>query len=161
MLSRCYSEECQAKHPTYIGCSVAQEWLTFSAFRAWVVTQPWGGKQLDKDIIVPGNKVYSPETCVFVTGALNTFLCDNGAARGEWPLGVDWHKQNGKFDSRCSNPFTGKREHLGYFDNPQAAHEAWRSRKHELACKYAEMQNDPRITQALRARFATPQTVKE
>lgn len=71
MLMRCYSDKFQAKHPTYTGCSVCDEWLTFSSFRRWMIAQNWQGKQLDKDIRVNGNKVYSPETCCFVTHADN------------------------------------------------------------------------------------------
>jgi hypothetical protein len=118
-------------------------------------TQPWAGNQLDKDILVPGNKVYSPETCVFVSSALNSFLLDHGRARGKWPLGVGPHKMTGKFRARCSNPFTGKEESLGMFSDPADAHEAWRARKHEHALRYADMQSDPRVADALRSRFSS------
>ena len=33
MLKRCYSPELQERQPTYKGCSVSKEWLTFSNFR--------------------------------------------------------------------------------------------------------------------------------
>lgn len=56
--------------------------------------------------------------------------------------------------ARCNNPFTLARECLGFFQDPDAAHEAWRARKHEHACVYADMQTDPRIAKALRARYA-------
>lgn len=155
MLNRCYNTKTQARYPTYIGCTVAPEWLSFSAFRAWMLTQDWEGKHLDKDLLVIGNKLYSPEMCVFVPGKLNTFLNDCGSARGDWPVGVDLHKSSGKFRANCCNPLTGKREYLGLFGCPDSAREAWRARKHELALRYADQQTDPRIAQALRARYAT------
>lgn len=68
MIKRCYSTKCQEKFPTYKGCSVSADWHTFSNFKAWMEKQNWEGKQLDKDILIEGNKVYSPETCVFVSG---------------------------------------------------------------------------------------------
>ena len=48
MLQRCYSKSYQEKHPSYKGCSVCEEWLTFSNFKAWMETQDWKGKSLDK-----------------------------------------------------------------------------------------------------------------
>lgn len=157
MLGRCYNAKCHAKHPTYIGCTVAPEWLSFSAFRAWMLAQEWEGKELDKDILIQGNKVYGPDACVFVPANLNLFMNDNRSVRGEWPTGVSWHKASGKFSSRCCNPFTGKREQLGLFTCPDAAHEAWRQRKYQHACAYADQQADRRIAQALRANYIRKQ----
>lgn len=153
MLKRCYSAKLQAKYPSYIGCSVVPEWLSFMAFRAWMIRQNWVGMELDKDLLFPGNKVYSPNTCVFISDALNKFTTDSAAARGEWPLGVDWRKHSGRFRALCSNPFTGKREHLGYFTCSDAAHEAWRKRKHEIALQLAAEQTDPRLAAALTTRY--------
>lgn len=153
MLRRCYSVKSHKERPTYIGCSVALEWLIFSNFRAWMIQQDWEGNQLDKDILITGNKVYSPETCAFVSGQLNSFMANSGAARGEWLIGCYWNKQNKKFLARCNNPFTKKQEFLGYYDIQIPANLKWRTRKHELALVYADMQTDPRIAQALRTRF--------
>lgn len=154
MIRRCYSIKFQSRCPTYSGCVVIHEWHSFSVFRAWMLTQPWEGNQLDKDILYPGNKVYGPDTCVFVSRQLNIFLTDRFALRGEWPIGVSWHKRIGKFTSHCNNPFAGNLEFLGYFVCPSAAHEAWRARKHEHACRYADMQTDTRISDALRIRYS-------
>lgn len=153
MLDRCYSPKFHDRYPTYRGCSVEPSWLSLSEFSGWMVMQDHEGKHLDKDILAPGNKVYSPDTCVFIPTQLNNFLTDAGASRGEWPIGVCRYKRNGKFVSKCNNPFTGKYEHIGYFPCPDAAHKAWRARKHEHACAYADMQTDPRIAAALRSRY--------
>ena len=157
MLDRCYSVKYQEKYPTYRDCSVSAEWLTFSNFRSWVLTQDWEGKQLDKDLLVEGNKVYSANTCVFVSPLVNTFTLDNGAARGEWKIGVYWNKEKGKFQSQCSNPFNKKRENLGYFTSEQEAHEAWAKRKLELAKELAAVQTDQRVAKALIDRYSKPQ----
>lgn len=149
MLVRCYSAKCQEKNPTYKGCSVSDEWLVFSKFKAWMADQDFEDKELDKDLLIEGNKIYSAETCVFVTPMVNTFTLDCGAARGEWLIGMYWDKRREKFQSRCSNPFTGKREHLGMFTCEQAAHNAWLRRKTELAHELAAVQTDPRIAKAL------------
>lgn len=159
MLKRCYSTKKQKLNPTYEGCTVSDEWLTFSNFKAWMEKQDWEGKQLDKDLLVEGNKVYSAETCVFVTQTVNLFTNDHGAKRGVWKIGVTWSKGKGKFQSQCSNPFTKKRGHLGYFTCEQEAHEAWRKRKLELAYELAAIQTDPRVAKALIERYSKPQTI--
>ena len=154
MLRRCYSAVEQARYPTYIGCSVCDEWLTFTNFKRWMENQDWEGKQLDKDLLVEGNKVHSPENCVFVDNVTNSFMLANDASRGEWPIGVHFDKGKGKFRVQCRNPFSKKQERLGRFTCPQEAHKAWLERKHELACQLADLQSDVRVAQALRLRYA-------
>ncbi len=151
MLTRCYSEKCQEKHPTYALCSVSDCWFTFSNFRAWVLTQQWEGMEIDKDILVKGCKLYSSETCVFVSQSLNLFLTDRDRLRGEYPLGVT--KAGNMFRARCRNPFTLRSDSLGNFGSAHRAHLAWLKKKHEHACTYADMQTDPRIAEALRNRY--------
>jgi hypothetical protein len=154
MLKRCYSAKWQEKNQTYKGCSVSNEWLTFSNFKAWMKKQDWEGKDLDKDILIEGNKVYSSDTCVFVTRMVNTFTIDSGASRGEWLIGTCWDKRAGKFRSMCNNPFTKKLEYLGLFTTEQEAHEAWAKRKLELARELASIQTNPRVAKALFDRYS-------
>jgi hypothetical protein len=122
------------------------------AFRKWVLTQDWEGKQLDKDLIIEGNKVYRPEACVFVSNELNSFNTDRAADRGKWPIGVRQHK-SGRFISRCSNPFNKEFEYLGMFDTPEEAHMAWKIRKHEHSLTWSSKVDDPRLKQALQTRY--------
>lgn len=149
MLERCYSAKGQDKRPTYKGCSVSEDWLTFSNFKAWMEKQDFEGKHLDKDLLFEGNKVYSADTCVFVTRAVNNFTIDSKASRGEWLIGASWNKQTEKFVSTCNNPFTKKGDYLGYFTCEQDAHNAWLKRKLELAHELAAEQEDPRVAKAL------------
>ena len=153
MLERCYSHKSQERRPTYKGCSVSEEWLTFSNFRRWMEKQDWEGMQLDKDILFEGNKVYSKETCVFVTKAVNMFTTDRGNDRGECLIGVDCHKASGKFQSRCRNPFTKKGEYLGLFTCELEAHQEWLKRKLEFATLLAVEQTDSRVAKALISRY--------
>lgn len=153
MISRCYNKKHHLKQPTYENCTVCEEWLSFSNFKAWMEQQDWEGKELDKDLLFIGNKLYSPETCVFVSSTTNGFTLDCRATKGDWPIGVSFHKFHNKFGARCQNPFIKKLEHLGYFECPQMAHEAWRKRKHELACQLADLQTDDRVANALRTRY--------
>jgi hypothetical protein len=153
MLKRCYSAKYQEKLPTYKGCSVAEEWLTFSKFKSWMETQDWEGKHLDKDLLKHGNKVYGSEYCIFVSPQVNCFMTECTSLRGEWPIGVYWNKEKKKFRSRCCNPFTKKEEHLGYFTCPDEAHRAWLKRKREHAITLAALQTDPRVAKALIDRY--------
>jgi len=136
MVVRCYSERELARYPTYIGCSVSSEWLLFSNFRKWMETQDWKGKHLDKDILVEGNKIYSPTTCVFVTSAVNALFTDHGAARGECPLGVSWHKDTRKYIASCNNG-EGKMKHLGLYESTDSAEAAYCAYKSVLVRKVA------------------------
>ena len=153
MLARCYAVNRQRQHMAYIGCSVCAEWLTFSKFKAWMETQDWEGKHLDKDILVHGNNIYSPNTCVFVSPALNMFLTGRAAMRGDYPIGVSFHKKSGKFCSSISNPFSNKQEHLGLFITPEEAASKWLTRKREFAKIYAELQDNYLVSLAILKRY--------
>lgn len=161
MLKRCYSAKYQERKPTYKGCTVSSEWLTFSSFKAWMEKQDWEGKNLDKDLLFQGNKIYGADTCVFVTGTVNNFTVDRGNDRGEWLIGVCWHKRNAKFQSQCRNPLTNKKEYLGYLTCEQEAHQAWQARKLELAHELAAIQTDPRVAKALIDRYSKPQIIED
>ena len=154
MLARCYSKKLLESYPSYSGTSVCSEWLSATAFKKWVEQQDWSGKCLDKDIIVPRSKLYSPKTCAFVLTATNLFVVASDASRGDYPIGVSLFKPTGKFFARCGNPFTGKQEHLGYFSTPEEAHEVWRKRKHELAQQVAAKELDLRVVEALKKRYS-------
>lgn len=153
VLKRCYSEKYKERKPSYAGCSVCEEWLTFSNFKAWMEKQDWRGKQIDKDIISAGNKIYSPENCAFVDDVTNSFVTDCSRSRGPHLIGAIWSKEWKKFAAACRDPFIKKGCHLGYFNDELSAHLAWKKRKHELACQLADLQTDERVAQALRVRY--------
>lgn len=157
MLERCYSSKLQERRPTYKNCTVSKEWLTFSNFRNWMEKHQWEDLQLDKDLLVEGNKIYSAETCVFVSRTVNMFTIDRGAARGEWLIGVYWDEDRKKFRAQCRNPFSKKLEYRGCFTCELEAHKAWQKRKLELAKQLAAIQTDPRVAKALIDRYSKPQ----
>lgn len=112
MLERCYSEKLHSRNPTYIGCSVCDEWQSFSNFKKWFDGNYVEEFHLDKDIILEGNKIYSPEFCRFVPQYLNKLLTDSRNARGDLPLGVteckpDHHprKVNSTYRAFCNNGY--------------------------------------------------------
>ena len=158
MIERCHSTKVQERYPTYIGCSVCEEWLKFSNFKAWMETQEWEGKQLDKDLLFPGNKVYSPETCVLTDSRVNAFLLESNASRGQYMIGVCYNKRDSKFLACCRDG-KGRPKYLGYFNNELEAHKAWLSFKLKLAHQLASEQTDPRIAKALIDRYENYVTI--
>lgn len=152
MLKRCYYPEYHALNPTYNGCAVCKEWHNFQNFSRWYYENcPKDGfsYQLDKDLKVIGNKIYSPETCLFVSSVVNSFTIDSGASRGEYMIGVYFNKASGNFQSWCNNPLTKRKEYLGRHNNEINAHMAWRKRKSELAYDLAMIQDRDEVKQAL------------
>lgn len=150
MLGRCYSANCQKKQPTYIGCSVVEEWHLFSNFERWFSENYFEGAALDKDILNQGNKVYGPDTCVFIPRALNNLLLDHRAARGEYPLGVIFRKSSQKYIAQINT--TEGHRHLGCFTTALEAHKAWQLAK--IAAIEAAETNNPRVRVALDRRAA-------
>lgn len=67
MIERAYCEKYHAKRPTYADCTVVAEWHNFQVFAEWFEGNAVAGLELDKDILVDGNRVYGPEFCLFVT----------------------------------------------------------------------------------------------
>lgn len=135
ILMRAYSESYHKNQPTYRNVIVCDEWLTFSNFRKWFIKNHRDGYSLDKDLLVIGNRVYSPDTCIYVPTWLNCFILGSGARRGNFKIGVTWHKYDNKFIAQCHNPKDKglKSEHLGLFDDEDSAHSAWLTRKLEIA----------------------------
>lgn len=129
MLSRAYCPKYQARQPTYIGCSVAEGWLEYQNFAEWFESHEYSdyGYQLDKDLLLPGNKIYAPNRCVFVPQQLNKLLNGYGNARGQYLQGVILNKCNNNFTTRVY--INGKRKHLGCFDTEQEAYQAYKKAK--------------------------------
>jgi hypothetical protein len=88
MLERCYSKKLHDKHPTYIGCSVHADWHNYQVFAKWFDENYIDGFQLDKDIKIDGNKIYSPSTCLFVCAKDNMIKASAGTSELIDPNGV-------------------------------------------------------------------------
>ena len=120
MLMRCYDPYYINKYPTYKDCIVAKEWHSFQVFCDWYYKNYYeiNGEcmHLDKDILVKGNKVYSPENCVFVPNNINQLFVKTDSRRGDTPIGVSKDKRRGTYST-----FIGH-NNIGYFNN---VHSAW------------------------------------
>ena len=148
MLSRCYSEEFQKKRPTYKDCYVCEEWHNYSNFKKWYDNNYYeiDGERmdLDKDILIKGNKTYSPNTCVFVPQNINTLFIKSNKVRGKYPIGVYFNKNAKKYIARCWIFNNGKSQQkgLGYYNTPEDAFNAYKQFKENYIKQVAEEYKD-------------------
>ncbi len=115
MLKRCYSDGFKKQRPTYEGCEVSSKFKSYEYFYEWCHKQiGFGvdGFEIDKDLLVKGNKVYSEKTCIFLPREINQLLVKCTASRGKYLIGVCWSKKSKAFVAMVSKN-KGKREHLG------------------------------------------------
>lgn len=136
MLKRCYNIKYQQTRPTYKGCTVDKGWHNFQNFAEWYDENYYEIANermcLDKDILIKGNKVYSPDTCIFVPEFINNLFVKSNARRGQYPIGLTLVKdRNSPFQVRCRDT-KNKNINIGYFDNPNDAFKAYKSFKENV-----------------------------
>ena len=139
MLGRCYDEVKQKKFPTYKDVIVCEEWLDFQNFATWCNTQEYfnhkdeSGRnyELDKDLMVKGNKIYSPDTCCFVPKRINSLMVSCNSRRGDYYIGVSYKSRDRKYASEL-NVGEGKRLYLGYYNTQQEAFSVYKEAKELL-----------------------------
>ncbi|MBL4951074.1 hypothetical protein JK635_02315 [Neobacillus sp. YIM B02564] len=142
MLERCYSNYSSKRYPTYEKCSVTDEWLNYQNFAAWYDENYYevdGEKmELDKDILIKGNKVYSPDACVFVPKRINLLFVKKNASRGDLPIGVVWYKRDKNYQADGKDEY-GNTVHLGRYDTVEKAFEAYKIFKENTIKKVADI----------------------
>ena len=151
MLERCYCDRMKKIHPAYYGIStVCEEWLDFQVFAKWynenIYQVGTERMHLDKDILVKGNKVYSPDTCLIVPQRINMLFLQKpnkyNLPNGLLPIA------NGRYSAR----YNGR--HIGNFDTLEEATEAHEREKRKaiklVAEEYKEVIPD-KVYQALLA----------
>lgn len=147
MNRRCNPELQVGKYASYSGCE--SYFTTFQEFAEWAMNQRCYGMNLDKDLLVKGNKVYSPTTCVFLPTELNNLITKCEGRRGDWPIGVSFDPLRG-FKASAQNGEA--KSHLGYFYTSEDAFNAYKVAKEQYMKLQAEKwkhQIDPRAYKAL------------
>lgn len=149
MMDRCY----EGKYPSYINCYVNDYWHDFQNFAKFYIECPYRqtGWQLDKDILVKGNKEYGPDTCCFVPVDINGYMKTNSNRRGDYPIGVKLSYLRNSYESRVRD-FDGKQILLGKYATPELAFEAYKSTKENVIKQKAEFWKDqicPKVYHAL------------
>ena len=157
MLTRAFDEKFKQKHPTYQDVTVCDRWLSFSSFKLWWEEQPKAQDlELDKDILVMGNKEYGPDTCVLIPSRVNNLFIDRAALRGEWPIGVC--KDGNAFKALIGGGSGKRQKYIGRFKCPKEAHRAWQRAKIssivEVISWYKDQEYfDQRVEEALENRM--------
>lgn len=153
ILQRCYSDYGLSENPTYRGVTICDDWKYFTKFKSWVQSQTWEDLDLDKDILIHGNKVYAPDLCVFVDQKVNNFLTERKMTSNPYPTGVVFLNHLNKFKAACHNVKTKQQKHIGLFETAEEAHLAWLFYKLEQAKSLASEQTDQRVAVALISRY--------
>jgi len=144
MLARCYSPIFHKRNPTYKGCEVEPFLLSFTNFHNFVRNLKGFGEvdekgrpfQMDKDLLVKGNKTYGVDTICFVPREINMFVSKCKAIRGELPIGVRFDSRRGVY--RASISLDNSEKFLGHFSNPEEAFSAYKFAKEQQAKVLAE-----------------------
>lgn len=140
MLERCYKKD--KRHNAYKDCYVCDEWLTLSKFREFFDLNYIDGFCLDKDYLYPGNKVYSPDTCIFIPKEINSLLVRCGRDENGKLHGVNYNKKLKKYVANVSNSGNGKRIHIGVYTTMQEAENAYIHKKKEIIKNIADKYKD-------------------
>ena len=134
MLERCYSEKDKNDHMSYFGISeVCDEWHNFQNFGNWFEENYYEVDErlhLDKDILYPGNKLYSPYHCLLVPQKINMLFMNKPNKRG-LPNGIDIAK-SGNFEAS----YRGK--HLGTYSTLEEAYESYSNAKEKRIKEMAD-----------------------
>ena len=145
IIQRSFDNKFKEDNPAYQDVTCCKEWLLYDNFYEWLHSQEnfdkWlnGNKwAVDKDILVKGNKIYSPNTCCLVSKDVNTLFTKRDNYRGDFPIGVK--KSRDSFIARCMNPITGEHKYLGIYDTPIKAFYAYKEYKENLIKKIAEIE---------------------
>lgn len=157
MIKRCRANREHDRY--YRDCSISDNFKDFQYFAAWCNQQIGFNSieeltnlyfNLDKDILVKNNRVYSEDICVFVPGELNRFFCKGKAIRGKFPIGVDFQKRWNSYRARCNDG--NKNVYLGAYKTPEEAFLVYKNYKEnkakELAIKFNTLV-DERVINAL------------
>jgi len=151
MLQRCYDNKTQEKRPTYKNIVVCEEWHNYQNFTKWFKENYVEGWHLDKDLLLTGAGMYSPNTCVFIPQALNNFLTNNQTDNTSGYTGVSWRKGKGKWLAHISSRLEGRQICLGSFNTKEEAAKAYNERRKVYAEEWKQTMAGKLSMQALEA----------
>ena len=148
MMERCYSDSqiIKDKFPRYNGiCSVNKEWWNYQNFKKWYYDNLWFESDMksnvDKDILIKGNKEYSPKNCIVVPCEINNLFVKSDKVRGKYPIGVaKGCGTSKKFRAYCNHMVNGnkKQKSLGVYSTPNEAFLAYKSFKESYIKQVAD-----------------------
>lgn len=161
MLKRVYDKSKYPNTIAYEETTCSDSWHNLQIFAGWCYSNSWfkclddkgNPYELDKDILMIGNKKYCPQLCVFVPKEINSFI--KPPKKNSKIIGNRFgsYKSGKSFQSQCSNPFSGKLESLGRFKTSEEAESMFFKRKDELALELSlkwDRKVDRRVIEVLR-----------
>lgn len=140
IIERCYGPK------KYEGYAVCDGWLIFSNFKKWMEVQDWKNKKLDKNILSPNNKIYSPEYCIFVDFKTANLINLGKKKKYNFPIGISYNKKDKMYKCSCN---TSEKTHFGYYKTAIEAHKYWQLSKSKYILEVADKHNDIKVKNAL------------
>lgn len=140
MIYRC------GKHKSYLDCNVSEEWLIFDNFYKWMITKDFKNKELDKDIILPGNKIYSKDTCCFVYRSINLLFRETDCAY--FGKGITYNTRQDSFSSTIT--INKVRHFLGCFKTAKEAKDTYNIERNNYINYLADIEIDKDISRGMR-----------
>lgn len=118
MLERCYNPARRTTNAAYVNSTVCPEWHNFQNFAHWYCDTGYYaiGYELDKDLLYPGNNLYSPDTCCMIPSKINTIIRMAPTSR-ELPQGV--YRSRGRFVAQLKCRPEGR--HIGVYPTSEEA----------------------------------------
>lgn len=153
ILQRGHSSAFKESNPSYKDVSVCIDWHNFQVFAEWFNNQPFAkaeGFQLDKDLLIPGNREYSPSACSFVPGAINSLFNEGVQCKSSQMIGVTKISRRSQFVARVR--VNGAAVRIGSFETEEEAYAAYKKAKIDYVRSMAEKYKDvlhPRVYENL------------
>jgi hypothetical protein len=91
-------ERCNPASKRYNNCTLGKEWEKFENFEKWYYENYYSIEEpleVDKDLLVKGNRMYSPDTCLLLPRFINTLITKT-RSYSLLPIGVKYN-MGGKF----------------------------------------------------------------
>lgn len=133
------------KSSYYKEVAVCQDWFIRSNFQKWYLSHETlydsSGNilEVDKDILISDNTIYSPQTCALVPQYLNVAFNTGADSKHGTPMWVRYRKRNPDMKNDLKKPYravltkeNGKYIHLGYFKYAKDAHNV--ARQYKIGC---------------------------
>lgn len=146
VLTRCHTKSYvngENYYSRYEDVEICDDWLLFENFYEWIHSQDnfeqWLSLDkgaVDKDILVKGNKVYSPDMCCLVPSNVNTLFIKSDKARGKYPIGVTYKTRDNVFEAQCN--INGKETYIGRFRSFNDAFIAYKNVKEKYIKQVAK-----------------------
>jgi hypothetical protein len=134
MIVRGYNTEYKKRKPTYLNCFVCDEWHSFTNFNKWFYDNYIRGFEIDKDILISGNREYRLDRCCFVPRKINLAVHSNYAKKNKLLMGVREYS-NGRYRAFIGKH--GNRINLGFYSSEIDAHLSWAKAKKEYIIELA------------------------